>query len=83
MHTANLEGWNVTDQDLPPDAQPMHVRHCIDYLRQSLMCLADTTIEHLDEKVGGVKGFGTQHQCKDFKQLVQWTTKWAPVVSYV
>ncbi|KAI1092133.1 S-adenosyl-L-methionine-dependent methyltransferase [Rostrohypoxylon terebratum] len=36
-----------------------HIRHCIDLLRQSLMCNADLTIELKDEELGGVTGFGT------------------------
>ena len=40
------------------------------------MCLPDTTIEVKDEKVGGVTGFGTEHQCRDWDQLLSWTRKW-------
>ncbi len=57
-------------------ASPPHIRHCIDLIRQSLMCQPDTTIELKDEEVGGVTGFGTEHQCKDWEQLIQWTKKW-------
>jgi hypothetical protein len=56
-----------------------HVLHCIEYIRQSLMCSADTTIElaiTTAEGDQGVKGFGTEHICKDFRQLVDWTSKW-------
>ena len=57
-------------------ASPPHIRHCIDLLRQTLMCRPDLTIEVKDEEIGGVKGFGTQHQCYDWEQLVQWTRSW-------
>lgn len=57
-------------------SSPAHIRHCIDLLRQTLMCQPDTTVEVKDEAVGGVKGFGTEHQCKDWNQLVLWTTQW-------
>ena len=40
------------------------------------MCQPDTTVELKDEEIGGVRGFGTEHQCRDWDQLVQWTTKW-------
>lgn len=46
-----------------------HVRHCIDLLRQSLMCLADTTVEVKDDARGGVRGFGVEHQCGDWEEL--------------
>lgn len=51
---------------------PAHVRHCIDYLRQSLMCHGDTTIEVKPVGVNGVRGFGTEHQCQDWEQLTSW-----------
>jgi len=52
---------------------PVHIRHCIDYIRQSLMCYADTTIEEKDDKINGVRGFGTLHECRDWRDLVKWT----------
>lgn len=38
------------------------------------MCLADTTLEVVDEKINGVHGFRTPHQCKDWDQLKTWTS---------
>ncbi len=40
------------------------------------MCQPDTTIEVKDESVGGVTGFGTRHSCRDWEQLLAWTTEW-------
>ena len=57
-------------------ARPPHIRHCIDLLRQALMCRPDLTIEEKDEELGGVSGFGTTHKCHDWDQLVSWTRKW-------
>lgn len=57
-------------------ASPPHVRHCIDLLRQSLMCNPDVTIEVKNETVAGVTGFSTKHVCKDWDQLVSWTSRW-------
>ncbi|KAK6601868.1 hypothetical protein H4I96_07209, partial [Botrytis cinerea] len=56
-----------------------HIRHCLECLRQSIMCAADTTIEPAEkasEGKAGVRGFGSQHTCKDFHQLVEWTSRW-------
>ena len=53
-----------------------HVRHCVDLLRHALMCQPDLTIEEKDEEKGGVTGFGVEHQCADWEQLVHWTSKW-------
>ncbi|KAK4233593.1 hypothetical protein C8A03DRAFT_19366, partial [Achaetomium macrosporum] len=51
--------------------------HCLDYLRQSLMCNADVTLEDLDfgegKALGSVTGWGTQHMCRDWERLRYWT----------
>ncbi|ORY10176.1 hypothetical protein BCR34DRAFT_567253 [Clohesyomyces aquaticus] len=52
-----------------------HVDHCIDILRQNIMCTADTSvITH-----NWVKGyqfpypnFNTQHKCRNFDKIVAW-----------
>ena len=58
------------------DISPMHIRHCLDLLRQTLMCHADTTIEEKDVAAGGVHGFGVEHQCRDWDELVALTRQW-------
>lgn len=46
------------------------------------MCLADTTIEpveqseHLKAEVKGVRGFGVEHTCRDWKRLKDWVSNW-------
>ena len=40
------------------------------------MCQPDTTVEVKDEVIGGVTGFGTEHKCRDWDQLIAWTSKW-------
>jgi hypothetical protein len=62
--------------DLPPMISPPHIRHCLDLLRQTLMCHADTTVEVNDVEAGGVHGFGVKHVCRDWDQLVRLTEDW-------
>ena len=70
---------------LNPDSFPYiipqlsrHWEHCFDYLRQVLMCTADTTLENLEQRADGggllasVDGWGTTHMCRDYESLVQW-----------
>ena len=57
-------------------SSPPHIRHCIDLVRQSLMCRPDITVELKDDESGGVRGFGTEHQCQDWNELIAWTSKW-------
>lgn len=63
----------------PPEhhARPAHVRHCIDYLRQTLMCHSDTNLEPIDKGLDGVTGFGSDKQCWDFSRLADWAGEWA------
>ncbi|KIW15642.1 hypothetical protein PV08_05691 [Exophiala spinifera] len=48
-----------------------HVFHCMDYLRQAIMCLADATLEHIDE--GGAPGWGDTHRCGNWDSLTKWS----------
>ncbi|KAF2649810.1 hypothetical protein K491DRAFT_551596, partial [Lophiostoma macrostomum CBS 122681] len=54
------------------DHQPSHVRHCIDYLRQSIMCAADANVEPVQQSLGGVTGWNTERNCRDYRGLVTW-----------
>jgi hypothetical protein len=42
-----------------------HLVHCMDTMRQSVLCLADPTL-------GGV---GAEHQCRDADALFKWTAE--------
>ncbi|KAL4908423.1 hypothetical protein BDW74DRAFT_175105 [Aspergillus multicolor] len=48
-----------------------HITHCIDYLRQGVLCAADTTFEPTDF-AGGSSGVGVVHVCRDFEALYTW-----------
>lgn len=76
VYDAAIEGRRLVADDLPFMSSPSHIRHCIDLLRHSLMCQPDTTVEVKDEIKGGVSGFGTEHRCSDWGQLIDWTSKW-------
>jgi hypothetical protein len=53
----------------------VHLDHCIDQLRQAVMCHSDLTPVPMQE-VPGVKGFyignGEDHTCRDFDAIWQW-----------
>ena len=40
------------------------------------MCRPDLTVEVKNEELGGVTGFGTEHECIDWKQLLDWMSQW-------
>lgn len=74
-------GNNVGELHSRSEGPDAHVRHCLEYLRQSLMCLADTTPERTELNAAGqrgARGFGVQHVCRDYNQLVEWTTRQEP-----
>ncbi|TKX23757.1 oxidase [Elsinoe australis] len=49
-----------------------HSAHCFDYLRQSIMCAGDTTLEG---KTEAGPGWGTPHECVDYDALLDWANK--------
>lgn len=46
-----------------------HSAHCFDYLRQSIMCAADTSLEG---KTEAGPGWGSEHECTDYDALLAW-----------
>lgn len=57
----------------------MHVDHCIETLRLSLMCYGDVTPVLLNHRTDGRHqvprelDFNVHHKCRNFDQLVDWT----------
>ena len=67
----------VFDPDnLPFHSTPPHIGHCVDLIRNALICRPDTTLELKDKAVGGVTGFGTEHLCVNWDQVVEWVSQW-------
>lgn len=56
--------------DMPPAEVILHRDHCLDYIRQAIMCNGDTTFEFVTEV--GINGMGVTHQCRDFEKLFSW-----------
>lgn len=53
-----------------------HIEHCLDYLRQSVMCSGDTTLEPPDERPekgkSPLQGWGVEHTCQSWEEIEQW-----------
>ncbi|KAF2769514.1 hypothetical protein EJ03DRAFT_327361 [Teratosphaeria nubilosa] len=65
--------------DLHPDVKPGeeldHAFHCVDYLRKSVMCAGDTSLEGSDlyrEEDPSTQESGTTHICKDYDAIFAW-----------
>ncbi|RAL04921.1 oxidase ustYa family protein [Aspergillus ibericus CBS 121593] len=78
-----LSHYNINDTSLiypyslhePVEAR-MHVDHCFESLRLSLMCYADVTpvLVEIDEtiKLGRRADFSVHHKCRDFDKVTEW-----------
>ncbi|KAI0890173.1 uncharacterized protein GGS22DRAFT_183520 [Annulohypoxylon maeteangense] len=49
-----------------------HSAHCFDYIRQSIMCAADTNLE--GETEAG-PGWGSPHECVDYDAVLAWANE--------
>jgi hypothetical protein len=54
-----------------------HVRHCFEYLCQSLICLADSNLEAMNYTARGVSGWQTERTCRNFEELSDWANTWS------
>lgn len=54
----------------------MHVDHCIETLRLSLMCAADVTpmlvLKDESKESGTSADFNTFHKCRNFDAILEW-----------
>ncbi|KAH8884349.1 hypothetical protein GQ53DRAFT_880091 [Thozetella sp. PMI_491] len=50
-----------------------HTLHCIDYIRQSLICHADITLQGTEDFLHYSENSG--HQCKDYGAIMNWVHK--------
>jgi hypothetical protein len=78
---------NKTDEafDLGIDRGP-HVGHCFDYLRQSLTCTVDSTIEPATKRVFEDPTWGFYKQCRDYEEIKVWSEHyrvWDAPVTFV
>ena len=65
----------VTDADVgrrPSDIDLDHLYHCVEYLRLSVMCYADPTLERRYEGVLGPFSANNTHICGDWGGLTEW-----------
>ncbi|KAJ3552562.1 hypothetical protein NM688_g4088 [Phlebia brevispora] len=70
--------------NIPRDDVRVHINHCVDNIRQSLMCAGDITplVWHLNDKnSSAVINMDIPHTCRNYDALVDWakahTTRYA------
>ncbi|KAM3511388.1 hypothetical protein MY11210_004997 [Beauveria gryllotalpidicola] len=57
-----------------------HLDHCLDYLRQAIMCTGDTTLEKVVVDDNGqfkpdIDGWGTVHECRSWHMLFEFAER--------
>ncbi|KAH6693188.1 hypothetical protein EV126DRAFT_429404 [Verticillium dahliae] len=64
-----------SEHELPEDHH-WHMIHCFAYLRQTIMCSADTALEGLEttfpDHNGGSDGWDSKHVCKDYGEVTRY-----------
>lgn len=66
---------NLDSQEPLPTVPVNHVAHCINSIRESLMCSPDITpiVYYWDERVQQSRPiFDTPHECKNFEGIREW-----------
>lgn len=66
----------ITDAELgrkPDELQLDHMYHCAEYLRQSVMCYADPTLERRFEGILGPFSANNTHVCGNWEALMDWS----------
>lgn len=56
---------------MSPTEVAIHRDHCLDYIRQALMCHGDATFESINN-LDVLDGMGATHQCRDFELMFSW-----------
>lgn len=74
-YAISVDQHKLEDFDFGIERAP-HAAHCFEYLRQALMCSADSSIEPAGKRVEGFLGWGFQRQCRDYGGLMAWAEKW-------
>jgi len=66
---------NDSKAELP---ESWHIAHCLDYLRQSIMCCGDTALEGRattftsEHIIKASDGWGVKHVCKNYGEVSSW-----------
>lgn len=55
------------------EEDPYHASHCFEYLRSSILCSADMTLEGDESSIeAGSKGQGQTHVCRNRDEALEW-----------
>jgi hypothetical protein len=72
-----LDQMGAESEEMNHRTSHNHIRHSFKYLRQSMMCLADSNLEAMSYTTQGVSGWQTERTCRDFERLKSWADDWS------
>jgi hypothetical protein len=80
LHRSNLEYRKGVKQSYATE----HLIHCLDNIRQDIMCAADETPRYIpvDATGNAITGVGQYRQCKDWSKLKKWSMEHGACFSY-
>lgn len=70
---------DISFQDTP-EVVRMHLDHCIEMIRQNIMCNADVTMitwDWVQRHSFPYPNFNTRHQCRNYEKILDWAVKHA------
>ena len=70
--------YHLREGTYPGKSWP-HFLHCLDSIRQTLMCSMDSTLLYSDD--GDKFGDGQVHSCGDWDAMMAWTEKHAAIIA--
>ena len=71
IRTAYFDYRRALNQSVPF----VHINHCLDALRQDIICHADDTPRYTTADTLPISGLGQQRQCRDWKRLQAWASE--------
>ncbi|KAG0697876.1 hypothetical protein DFH29DRAFT_944379, partial [Suillus ampliporus] len=77
-----LEYYGPTDPSFQdtPEVVRLHLDHCIEMIRQNIMCNADVTMitwDWVERHRIPYPNFNTRHQCRNFEKILDWAVEHA------
>ncbi|KAL8867025.1 MAG: hypothetical protein Q9198_008672 [Flavoplaca austrocitrina] len=72
-----------TLRGLPPTYPMPHVMHCLDVLRDYVLCHADDTPRYTTTTQKPESGMGQMRQCRDWRKLEEWAKKYSGCWRYL
>lgn len=66
-------GADGSEASIPEGFHSVHTRHCFDYLRQTILCHLDMTLEGAQEdNPFGTSGYEHPHVCRSYSETIDW-----------